>query len=47
MDSGTACVVVKNRVIVEIIYDETPTNEGSDGLRHVEKVINFISIKHP
>ena len=30
MDGGTACVILKNRFILKEIYDEAPTNEGSD-----------------
>ena len=36
-----ACVILKNRFILKKIYDEAPTNEGSDGLRHFKKSIHF------
>ena len=33
--------LLKFGVILKKLYDEAPTNEGSDGLRHVDKIINF------
>ena len=42
--------LLKSGVILKKLYDEAPTNEGSDGLRHVEKMIHFkekVSIKRP
>ena len=42
--------LLKFGVILKKLYDEAPTNEGSDGLRHVEKIIPFkekVSIKRP
>ena len=50
MDGGTACVILKNRFILKKIYDEAPTNEGSDGLRHFKKSNHFkekVLIKRP
>ena len=42
--------LLKSGVILKKLYDEAPTNEGSDGLRHAEKMIQFkekVSIKRP
>ena len=42
--------LLKSGVVLKKLYDKAPTNEGSDGLRHVETTIHFkekVSIKRP
>ena len=42
MEGWTSCVILKIDSFLKIkIFDEAPTNKGSEGSRHVEKVIHF------